>query len=91
MDRDDPRFRREMRNLLDRLESQDAMDDLNRAIGWTVRCRDLEFTRDTFYGFFADPIAAMNYAAELKKDLERDLAKDEPGWECTPFPILPSS
>jgi hypothetical protein len=82
-------FRRGIREILHDIEVNDALDDLERALGWTVACEDLEYGQRTLFGFFTDPVEAAAYANRLQKSL-REPGEGELGWSCTPHPILPS-
>lgn len=87
----DDLFRREMKELLDRIEANNALDDLQRAIGWTVSCKDLEYPdRISLFGFFQDPVEASAYANRLQSSVNEGIGEGEEGWECKPFPILPA-
>ena len=62
--------------------------ELDEAIGWTVVSRDDESGTETHFGFYAEPAAALEWAAEHEKDVNRGNPEGEPGWTARVVPIF---
>lgn len=75
-------------DLFDLIVLRDAEDSLTRAIGWTVCVYhvETEITR-TYYGFFEQPAAAMEWAVDFAAGLN---IEEETGFRCDAVPVMPS-
>ena len=77
------------RAVLDLLAARDAQDSFRRATGWAVLCAHIESPEmRTLYGPFAQPAAALAWAAGLKRDLNTE---GEEGFRCLVLPIMPAT
>lgn len=85
--------RARLRAWLASLEARDAVDDMERALGWTALCF-VQYPDDgvvTAYGFWQDPIDAARWANDFQQQMERDTADDPsaPAYAVIPHPVLP--
>lgn len=83
------RLRRHALDFIHAEQARGEAEDVERATGWLVRCRDLDFDRETFYGVFEEPVSAMQFAAEFQRQLNDDDHGDDKGYLCDVFPIMP--
>ena len=82
--------------LLDYITDERArleIEDWERAIGFTVRCRYTERkVNDSFYGHFDNVVDAFAYATRFQNDLNDGMTEEEikrEGFMCDVFPVLP--
>jgi hypothetical protein len=83
--RDD--LRQGFADLMHELRAQEAIADVNDAMGWTVSTLDTETGRETLFGFYTDPIEAMAWANDHSASVNRDLQGDPP-FVVTVRPII---
>ena len=77
------------RAVLDLLAARDTQDSFERATGWAVLCaHDESPEMRTLYGPFAEPAAALEWAAGLERDLNTE---GEEGFRCLVLPIMPAT
>ena len=76
-------------DVLGLLAARDARDSFERATGWAVLCaHDESPEMRTLYGPFAEPAAALEWAAEFERGLNTD---GEEGFRCLVLPIMPAT
>ena len=76
-------------DILGFLAVRDAQDSFERATGWAVLCAHNESPEvRTLYGPFAQPAAALEWAAGLERDLNTE---GEEGFRCLVLPIMPAT
>ena len=73
--------------LLAMIAVRDAQDSFERAVGWAVLVMHVEVAGSrTLYGSFAEPAAALAWAADFERGLN---CEDEDGFRCLVLPIMP--
>lgn len=78
------------RKLLAVVEEREASEAFSRAIGWTVLVSHMDAPERLLgvYGSFAEPAAALEYAATQEGELNEG---EETGFRCQVHPIMPVS
>lgn len=89
----DPETRRKLRAWLAAEEARDAVENMDRALGWTALCfvQWPDAGSVTAYGFWKDPLDAARWASEFQAQMESDTEDDPnaPAYAVIPHPVMP--
>ncbi len=83
------RIRRSMRDVLETQMVKAEIEELERAVGWVVVSKDLEFDRFMVIGSFVNPGDALAYASSYGAEVNREFPEGN-GWQVDVHPVMPA-
>lgn len=82
------RIRQYLIGIVDAQMAQAEIEELERATGWVVVSKDLEFDRFMVIGTFENVGDALAYASRYGAELNREFP-DGTGWQVDVHPVMP--